>query len=167
MEIKTLLNKCIICRKILENGLWMAAFSYSGKIMISSYFPFYDSCLYLASESCIKQPAEYILSAGKHFLMNQTSLLFEHTSVFMVLFQNTTRIRIILAKRKLNHPVMRTYEQEQECLMVLQLILSVAVLLLCITCCGVYDLFIEGTVTTEESYSKPLNILTKLMKGRR
>ena len=112
MEIKTLLNKCIIRRKILENGLWMAVFSYSGKIMISSYFPFYDSCLYLASESYIKQPAEYILSAGKHSLMNQTSLLFEHTSVFTVLFQNTTRIRIILAKRKLNHPVMRTYEQE-------------------------------------------------------
>lgn len=60
-----------------------------------------------------------MLSASKHFLMNQTSLLFEHAAMFMVLFQNITRIRIILAKRKLNHPVMRTYEQEQTSLMVL------------------------------------------------
>lgn len=82
-------------------------------------FSFYDSCLYLASESYIKQPAECMLSAGKHFLMNQTSLLFEHASMFMILFQNITRIRSILAKRKLNQPVMSTYEQEQASLMVL------------------------------------------------
>lgn len=60
-----------------------------------------------------------MLSAGKHFLMNQTSLLFEHASMFMILFQNITRIRSILAKRKLNQPVMSTYEQEQASLMVL------------------------------------------------
>lgn len=127
MEIKTLLNnKCIICRKNLENCLWMAVLWYSRKTTISSCFPFYDSCLCLASESYIKQPAECILSAGKHFVMNQTTLVFEHASMFMALFQNITRIRIILAKRKLNQSVMRTYEQEQTFLMVLLLILSVA-----------------------------------------
>lgn len=59
-----------------------------------------------------------MLSASKHFLMNQTSLLFVHASMFMVLFQNIARIRSILAKRKLNQPVMRTHEQEQASLTV-------------------------------------------------
>lgn len=56
---------------------------------------------------------------------------------------------------------MRTYEQEQTSLMVLLLILSVDLFLLCVACCEVCDLFIEGTVTAEELYSKPLKSLDK------
>lgn len=76
-------NQCIICRKILENGLWMAVFWYSRKITISSCFPFYDSCLYLASESYIKTTSwVYIVSWQALFNEPDLTFVWTHISVY-------------------------------------------------------------------------------------